>query len=442
MKLKILHLVVVFCFLGFIPVKTVALNYTITFTGTGASTSVDSVIVKNLTKGIKVTIPAGNVLNLSDAVNGAEQLSANDETIRVYPASAAGKSMVSFFARQAGFTQINTYSIDGRKLAGISINLQAGSNTFELSLPKGVFVIQVTGSDFAYTAKMLNPSCKQGNHEIVYTGTEKLASSGSQKAKSSTPGITAMSYTAGDQLLYKGVSGNYSTIVTDMPTVSKTTNFNFAACIDADGNNYTVVTIGTQTWMAENLKTIQYNDGTAIPYVTDNTAWWNLTTPGYCWNNNDAATNKNTYGALYNWYTVNTGKLAPTGWHLPTDAEWTTLESYLIANGYNFDDSTFGNYYAKSLAAITNWITDTGKGTIGNDLTKNNRTGFSALPGGGRGNNGMFGDVGGNGFWWSSTEFSTYYARYRGLIYNYSSLYRDYGNKQYGFSVRCVRDSR
>ena len=98
---------------------------------------------------------------------------------------------------------------------------------------------------------------------------------------------------------------------------------------DIDGNVYHTVTIGTQTWMVENLKTTKYNDGTAIPLVTDSTAWLNLTTPGYCWYNNDAATYKNTYGALYNWFTVNTSKLAPSGWHVPTDAEWTTLITYL-----------------------------------------------------------------------------------------------------------------
>ena len=122
MKTKILQFVVSFCFLGSLPAKTVALNYTIIFTGTGASSTIDSVIVQNLTKSTKVTVLAGNVLNLSDAPNAVEkvsapnaveQVSATDETIRVYPASVAGKSMVSFFTRQAGVTQINTYSIDG-----------------------------------------------------------------------------------------------------------------------------------------------------------------------------------------------------------------------------------------------------------------------------------------------------------------------------------------
>ena len=443
MKPKILKLLVASCFLGLLPFKTVALNYTITFTGTGASSTVDNVIVQNLTKGISVTVPAGNVLNLSDVPTAIDPWSANDETIRVYPASVGGKSIVSFFSKQAGSTQLNAFSLDGRKVAGISTDLQAGSNTFVLSLPKGVFVIQVTGNEYAYTAKMLNSSGTQGKPEIVYTGTEKPASSSPQKSKSSTLGTTTMAYTAGDQLLYTSVSGNYSTIVTDVPTGSKTTNFNFAACTDADGNSYKVVTIGTQTWMAENLKTTQYNDGTTIPNVTDNTSWANLTTGAYSWYNNDAATYKNTYGALYNWYTVNTGKLAPKGWHVATDAEWTTLENYLTANGYNYDGSTSGDYYAKSLAATTDWGTDTYTGTIGTDLSKNNSTGFSALPGGGRNDGGTFGGVGNYGYWWSSTEYSTGCAWSRYMYYYYSNVGRDsFSFKQDGFSVRCVRDSQ
>jgi uncharacterized protein (TIGR02145 family) len=420
-----------------------ALNYTITFTGSGASTTIGYVIVQNLTKGTSVTVPSGNVLNLSDAPNAVDQVSANDETIRVYPASVTGKSMVSFFAKQAGSTQINAFSLDGRKVAGISIDLQAGSNTFELSLPKGVFVIEVIGNEYAYTAKMLNTSGTQGKTEIEHIGIEKPVSSGPQKAKSSTLGTTTMAYTASDRLLYTSVSGNSSTIVTDVPTGSKITNFNFVACTDADGNNYKVVTIGTQAWMAENLKTTQYNDGTAILNVTDNTSWANLTTGAYSWYNNDAATYKNTYGALYNWYTVNTGKLAPKGWHVPTNAEWTTLENYLTANGYNYDGSTSGDNYAKSLSATIDWATDTYTGTIGNDLTKNNSTGFSALPGGYRSyGSGAFDDVGNIGFWWNSTEGSTTNAWGRFMYYDGGDVLRYYDGKQVGFSVRCVRDSQ
>jgi len=209
---------------------------------------------------------------------------------------------------------------------------------------------------------------------------------------------------------------------------------------DIEGNVYNTVKIGSQVWMLENLKTTHYNDGIAIPLVTDSTAWYKYT-PAYCWYNNDAATYKNKYGALYNGYAVNTGKLAPTGWHVPTDAEWTTLENYLIANGYNYDGSTSGDKYAKSLAATTDWATDSGTGNIGNDLTKNNRSGFSSLPGGSRNYGiGMFYFVGYGGYWWSSTEDDTGNAWYRLMSYDDSGVSRSDYRNQSGFSVRCVRD--
>lgn len=208
---------------------------------------------------------------------------------------------------------------------------------------------------------------------------------------------------------------------------------------DIDGNIYHTIKIGTQTWMVENLKTTKYNDGTSIPYISDPIVWFNLTTPGYCYYNNDV-TNKNLYGALYNWYTVNTDKLAPTGWHIPTDAEWSTLESYLIANGYNFDGTTAENKIAKSLAATNDWISNTDSGSIGNDLTKNNTSGFAGLPSGGRFVNGEYDSFGKIGFWWSSTEAGLYSALYRRLYYSNCNSNNSYAGKFYGFSVRCIKD--
>ena len=203
---------------------------------------------------------------------------------------------------------------------------------------------------------------------------------------------------------------------------------------DIDGNVYHIVTIGTQTWMLENLKTTKYNDGTAIPNVTDNKAWGKLSTPAYCWYNNDVS-NKATYGALYNWYSVNTGKLAPAGWHVATDAEWVTLENYATGNL-----GTSGTV-AKALAATTNWNTYPDDGSIGNDLAKNNSSGFAALPGGVRVSDGTFGDLGDYGSWWSATKFlTTSNAWTRSLLYGISNLNRRIGGNSYGFSVRCLRD--
>ena len=103
---------------------------------------------------------------------------------------------------------------------------------------------------------------------------------------------------------------------------------------DIDGNVYKTVVIGTQTWMAENLKTKLYNNGDLIPDVTSEIEWDGLGTDAFCWYNNDQQTYKATYGALYNWYAVNTGKLWPAGWHVPSDAEWTTFIDFLDGRDY------------------------------------------------------------------------------------------------------------
>lgn len=212
-----------------------------------------------------------------------------------------------------------------------------------------------------------------------------------------------------------------------------------ATVTDAEGNKYETLILGTQTWMAANLNTTKYNDGTAIPNVTDNTAWAGLSTGAYCNYNNDVS-NATTYGRLYNWYAVNTGKLCPSGWHVPSDAEWTTLQEYLIANGYNYDGTTTDNKIAKSMASTTGWTSSTNEGAIGNNPATNNKSGLTAFPGGYRSNYGAFLDIGSFDIWWSSTENSTSNAYYGALFYDYSGL--DYSdlNKVSGFSVRCLRN--
>ena len=138
--------------------------------------------------------------------------------------------------------------------------------------------------------------------------------------------------------------------------VNPTTSDDPDTVTDIDGNVYHIVQIGNQVWTVENLRTTKYNDGSDIPHVTDSAQWANLSTPGYCFYNNttDAVAQKK-WGALYNWYTVETGKLTPEGWHVPTNNDWRLLELYLIVNGYNWDGTTDSNKIAKSLAAKTDW---------------------------------------------------------------------------------------
>ena len=217
---------------------------------------------------------------------------------------------------------------------------------------------------------------------------------------------------------------------------------------DQDGNTYDYLTYGVQVWTVENAEMVTYRDGTPIPQVTDNTEWQNLTTGAWAYYNNDP-----TKPRLYNWYAVmgihDVASLtdaslrkafAPEGWHVPTDAEWTTLEEYLIANGYNYDDYTTENKIAKAMASTTGWNSSTQLGAIGNDQSLNNSSGFNAFPEGYRNSNGSFNFEGNDAFFWSSTEDGADYAWYRNLFSDESDLFRGGNDKQVGFSVRFVRD--
>jgi uncharacterized protein (TIGR02145 family) len=210
---------------------------------------------------------------------------------------------------------------------------------------------------------------------------------------------------------------------------------------DADGNVYHTVAIGTQTWLVENLNTTKYNDGTAIPNVTY-ADWYSISTPAYCYYYDSPVTYKDTYGALYNWYAVNTGKLCPIDWHVSTEDEWNTLTTYLLNNGYNSDGSTNKNWYAKSLASTTNWDASTEVAAVGNTdySDKRNATGFTALPGGYRDFNGTFYRIGISGYWWTSTAKDASYSWYWYLNSFTSGVYVDAFSKSCAFSVRCVKN--
>lgn len=275
-------------------------------------------------------------------------------------------------------------------------------------------------------------------------------------AKADVPGIfvytppigTTLNVGANQDLHVVFTPANY----TKYNSVSKTVKINvthatFASVTDIDGNVYHTVTIGTQTWMVENLKTTKYNDGNIILNLTNAQAWNPVnTTPAYCWYDNDQ-TNNSPYGALYNWYAVNTGKLCPAGWHVPSDEEWATLEIYLQNNGYNYDGTTdsdnnreTNNKIAKSMATTTYWISSPTTGAVGNiDYPeKRNASDFTALPGGYVDDG--FVEIGFGAYWWSSTDFSIITAYRRTLYFDFSSIHRDDYNKWTGYSVRCVKD--
>jgi uncharacterized protein (TIGR02145 family) len=195
---------------------------------------------------------------------------------------------------------------------------------------------------------------------------------------------------------------------------------------DIDGNVYNTIMIGSQVWMTANLKTTRYSDSTKIPCVTDNAEWNTLSAPAYCWYNNNETVYKNIYGAFYNWFTVNTGKLCPDGWHVPSEADWTLLTDCLggeYRTGGKLKESGINHWNYPNEGA-------------------SNDFGFTALPGGYRSGltSGSFRAMGYIGWWWASTESDLTWARNRTIAYDVSEIAKGKGLKKNGYSVRCVKN--
>lgn len=197
---------------------------------------------------------------------------------------------------------------------------------------------------------------------------------------------------------------------------------------DVEGNLYKTVIIGTQTWMAENLKVSKYSDGTPIPNITDNAQWSNLTTGAWAYYNNDT-TNNAKYGKLYNWYvvspTTNGNKnICPTGWHVPSDAEWKLLIDFL-------GGASLAGAKMKEVGII-NWNTS--------NINATNSSLFTGVPGGSRNIIGVYDDIGSVGGYWSSTELDRNSAFYFHLYYNNDLVGRYDELKVSGISIRCLND--
>ena len=416
-----------------------AQDYLISFAGYGGSTTVDTVKVENMTQGTKLKMKGGDVLNLKGVITGIETISDNETgKVTFYPNPMKDYARMQFVLPEAGETIITLHDLSGKKIVQTRDFLARGQHTYTIQgTGKGIYFASVTSGQYSLSGEMISSGSK--NNGVKLTHESSAISQEKQNDSKGTNAETVMQYTTGDMLMLTGISGIYSTVVTDVPVTGKTITFNFIACTDGDGNNYPVVQIGTtkgttdnldqsegksvQNWMAQNLKTTKLQDGTLILQVTDNAAWGNLSTPAYCWYDNNIG-EKNIYGALYNWFAVNTGKLCPAGWHVPTNSDWDVLTTYL--GGFSIAG---GKLKEKGLE---HWINPNSYAT--------NETGFTALPGGVRINNGVFDRIGYAGDWWSSIESSSAYA------YNYFMGYSDRDVRsgimmqRYGFSIRCLKD--
>jgi uncharacterized protein (TIGR02145 family) len=319
--------------------------------------------------------------------------------VRAYATNSIGTSygeQVSFMT-VAGFPKVTTTSISGITItmaaSGGYVTNDGGSGV----ISRGICWSTTTNPTIALSTKTTN-GADIGPYSSAMT---KLTANTTYYVKAYATNSMGTGY--GDEVTFTTLATNTS---------------------DIDGNVYRVVEIGAQVWFADNLKTTKYNDGSAIPNVTLGTAIIGLTTGAYCWYNNDI-NNKNLYGALYNWFSANTGKLCPTGWHVPSDSEYSLLST--VAGG----DPSAGNKLKE--AGTAHWVSP-------NPAT--NETGFTALPGGYRFVDGNFIGFGTNAYFWSSTEANTQDAWSR-ILYNNNGVFLRFSTsnfKQSEYSIRCVKD--
>jgi uncharacterized protein (TIGR02145 family) len=387
-----------------------AQNYYIAFTGSGATKNVQTVKVENISTGESVALNGTDVLTLKGSIMTGIMENKSSTEIKIYPNPMTDNAIIEFCPLTSGNTTISIFDISGRKLIQANYYLENSLQQFRLSGEgKGLYVIIIKGNNYHFSGKLI---CN-GENELF-----SIEQIGQGQKKSVSSGVD-MRYSPGDKLKFTGISDSYELTKTEVINRDKTIEFNFVTCKDKSNNNYSTVEIDNRIWMGENLKTTKYNDGTPI------SKWSYPLTEGYSWFNNDSATYSATYGAYYNWYAVNTGKLCPVGWHVPTETEWVDLTTYLGG------ESVAGGKLKET--GLTHWMTP--------NVGATNETGFTALPGSMRTKYGEFvvENIGWNAFFWSSTPYKDFaWMRHLGSFRSDLTIYGY--ERQISMSVRCIKD--
>jgi uncharacterized protein (TIGR02145 family) len=374
-------------------------------------------------------------LNGDFTLSGTISKNARNATSRNTPDAWTVNGLVYLFLYERSPVTIEAFTLQGKMVWRVIRIMEPGLRNITVSPAiSGVRLYRINSSAGEWMLKTLPSYCRM-------RGTASATPRNSSIAQT----IGAKTHLLFNDVLTATKDGylTYRTTVSNPDTSGLAMQMIICAdtVLDADGNLYHAVRIGSQVWTVENLRTNRYNDGTKISFDTSTDNWAQATAEKYCFyaNRNDTS-EIGKFGILYNWYTVKTGKLAPAGWHVPSGAEWDTLQNFLISNGYNWDGTTTYNKVAKSLAARTDWNAFNNPGTIGNDIPTNNKTGFSALPAGFRGHHGYFLNLNLAGYWWSTTETDESTAVIGALYYFDANLYKESFSKKCGNSVRLLRD--
>ena len=448
MKLKLFALI-----FGISVISAIhAQDYQISFTGTGESNDVDSVKVENLTQCTSLNLSGSDILHLVTSVGIDEPEAGAENMMHISPNPTTGFCVIDFEAIAKGKATIGLYEITGKSVLQIQELLTKGHQIYEISgISNGIYTLKVESEAYHYNSKIVSINKNFGKTEIKHLetlpNTFQQNTDGNKESLKRDKSLINMQYTTGNLLKLTGKSGDFRTVFMLVPTINQTVTFNFVACTDADGKSYSVVQIGPQLWMAENL-----NAGTYVPITTPQ-----VSGTKFCMDVNGQADPNCPMGGLYEFANLMQGAtqcngtgpppndrcltpvkgLCPNGWHIPSHYEWTTLEKNAGSNpgAFPYDLSTIsllgtdegGNL--KETCTSYWWSPNAGA---------TNLSGFSGLPGGDTWN-GVFEDFGQSGYFWTSTE-PLFFAWVHALNYSLTVVGRSSYAIESGFSVRCVMD--
>ena len=393
-----------------------AQDYEITFAATGASSTVDSVFVENLTQGTSIKLSGNDTLLLTKVISGINSFNkVSNLPLQVYPNPFTAECKIEFTTQKSENITVRIFDIQGRIITSKVEYIEQGNHLYQINgIPLGMYIVQVYSASLFQTAKILSYNQSSGNPEIKYQGFNTLIKN--KLIKKSASGIRkAVPYYNDDNILLMAANYYDDFFVSRGFTMTENVEidrsgpyiFEFMPCIDPDGRKYSVVNIGKQYWMAENYA-----------YKTESGSW--------IYDENESKFEE--YGRLYTWEAARNN--APDGWHLPTVGDWDELTNHI-------KQSVGEENIGTALKNNSGWL------PVDDNVTGNgtNSSGFAALPGGARFFvNGTFYNSGEVGYWWSDGEYSESHARMRKLSNTNTGIGVSNSIKEYGFTVRYIRN--
>jgi uncharacterized protein (TIGR02145 family) len=420
--------------LTILAINLFAQDITVSFKTSDEGAVIDSVLAINLATNATVILPDNETLTLVNSTNGVPSI--RNVKGSIFPNPCNSSATLQFSTNADDDATIQIVNSSGQLVMDKKKVLSAGAHSFSVGFPSpGIYIVLARTGNEVLSFKEASNMVGMQEASLSYLGSSQRSLE-TATLKSATTGIT-LNYSTGNNIMYTLYSGKNIRVMIDQPTASKTYDVAFYECADKNGKNYKTVTIGTQTWMAENLA--------YLPSITSPGTSYSFTEPCYYVYDYDgtnvtgakATSNYTTYGVLYNWSAAMAGSasssanpsgvqgVCPVGWHLPSDAECIQLTDYLGG------ESVAGGKLKET--GTTHWSSPNTDAT--------NETGFTALPGGYHDGGGVYRQVGDGGTWWSATKYDTNRA-WGWYVSNYSSYLSRSGHlgNNLAFSVRCVRD--